>query len=101
MSIKKEYTKNKTACKVTFVLPKKATNGAKSVSVVGDFNNWDSESIPMKRLKNGGFEAIINLKPNQEYQFRYLIDGTAWENDPAADKYIPTPYNSENSVVVI
>ena len=27
-------------------------------------------------------------------QFRYLLDGSRWENDWAADKYIPAPCSS-------
>ena len=43
----------------------------------------------------------IELDVNQEYQFRYLLDGYKWENDWKADKYIPAPYsNADNSVVV-
>jgi hypothetical protein len=55
----------------------------------------------MKRLKNGSFAATVVLRPNHEYQFRYLLDGLQWENDWQADKYLPNRYGSENSVVVV
>ncbi|MFH2064294.1 MAG: isoamylase early set domain-containing protein [Pseudomonadota bacterium] len=101
MGIKKEYLKNKPVCKVTFKLPIEETKGAKSVRVVGDFNNWDNKAAPMKSLKNGSFIATIDLEPNQEYHFKYLIDETIWENDWDADKYIQSPIGYwENSVIV-
>jgi len=36
----------------------------------------------------------------REYAFRYRVDGERWENDPGADKYVPNPFGSDNSVVV-
>jgi hypothetical protein len=41
------------------------------------------------------------LEPGHDYQFRYLVDGETWLNDPAADKYVPNPFGSENSVVIV
>ena len=102
MSIKKQYLKSKSFCKVTFKFPKEAANSASKIHIVGEFNNWDISCNPMKRLKDGSFTAVIDLDKGKEYQFRYLIDDTNWENDVDADKYVPTPYgDSENSVVVI
>ena len=102
MSIKKQYLKDKSVCKVTFSLPKKAAASAKTVHLVGEFNNWDEKATPMKKLKNGSFSITLKLDTGREYQFRYLIDGTEWENDWNANKYVPTQFgDSENSVVVV
>ncbi len=101
MSIKKQYLKSKPVCKVTFRIPKKEAIGAKSVSIVGDFNSWNDKATPMKSFKNGEFTATIELEPNQEYHYKYLMDGAKWENDWNADKYIPSPFgNWDNSVVI-
>lgn len=102
MSLKKQYLKSKDRCKVTFRLPKAAAPAAKSVHIVGEFNNWSTMQTPMKRLKSGEFTAIVNLAPGKEYQFRYLIDQTTWENDWEADRYVKNHFgDSENSVVVV
>lgn len=99
MSLKKKFLKSKPICKVTFRLPKSATNDAKKVVVLGDFNDWDKENgYPMKATKEY-FTATIDLDINQEYQFRYLIDGETWENDWEADAYVESPLGVENSVV--
>ena len=100
-SLKKEYLKSKDIVKVTFRLPKVAALDAKSVHVVGDFNGWSIYANPMKRLKKGEYTTTIELKPGREYQFRYLIDETRWENDWNADKYVKSPFGSENSVIVV
>ena len=101
MSINKKFLKSKPVCKVTFKLPKKMVEGAKKAVVVGEFNEWDAKGEPMKSLKAGGFTTTLELEQGREYQFRYLIDGKKWENDDAADKYVPTPFGTENSVVVL
>lgn len=102
MSLKKKYVKKNRVCKVTFRVPKKASMGANSVTVVGDFNNWGILDHPMKHLKSGDFTTTIDLDANREYQFRYLMDEKTWENDWEADKYVRSEYgNCENSVVVV
>ncbi len=102
MSIKKQYLKSKPVCKVTFRLHREAVKSGKTVHIVGEFNNWNVYATPMKSLKNGSFTVTIDLKQGREFQFRYLIDETIWENDWNADKYMPTPYwGCENSVVVV
>ncbi len=100
-SLKKQYLTSSPKCKVTFRLPKDAASNAKSVHIVGDFNNWNLTEASMKRLKNGDFTLTLELPCNREYSFRYLIDTERWENDWFADKYVPNPYGSDDSVVVV
>lgn len=102
VGIKKEYPKNKNVCEVTFTLPKIASLDAKSVCIVGDFNDWNIHANHMKKQKNGGYTIKIKLQPGKEYQFRYLIDGSRWENDWNADRYVKSPYGgNDNSVIVL
>ena len=96
MSLKKQYLKKNSSCKVTFSLPKEAAGSAAHVSLVGDFNAWNKDAIPMKRLKNGGFTATLTLQANKEYHFRYFLDGERWENDWNADKYVPNRHGSDD-----
>ncbi len=101
MSLKKQFSKTKPVCKVTFTLPKEAIMTGNQVLVLGEFNNWDpAKGIPMKATKTG-YSAKLDLETGRNYQFRYLIDNQKWENDWAADGYVPSPYGADNSVVVI
>ena len=93
----KNITKKKKSCKVTFELP--ADVNAKTASLCGEFNDWDTKSHTMKRRKDGSFTLALSLKPGQQYRFRYLLDGKRWENDPAADGYVPNQFGSEDSLV--
>ncbi len=101
MAITKKYLKTRPVCKVTFKIEPEKGASFQTAAVLGDFNNWDATATPMKKLKNGGFSVSIDLETNREYKFRYLFDGVKWDNDPDADKSVPTPYgNEENSVII-
>jgi 1,4-alpha-glucan branching enzyme len=99
--LKKLYLKTRQLCKVTFRLPKEAVPEATQVTLVGDFNQWNTSETPMKKMKNGDFTVTLELACDQEYRFRYLIDSSQWENDWQADKYVPNCYGSDDSIVSI
>ena len=101
MSIKKQFDQKKQICKVTFTLTKDIANTAKQISLTGDFNYWDVESIPMKKLKGGEFSVSIDLKQGREYEFKYLFIGKDWLNEPDADMFKSNVFSSDNSVVVV
>ena len=102
MALYKNYLKPTKKCEVTFELSAEAAKGAQKVWLAGDFNSWSSIDTPMKKKPDGSFSVKVKLDPGNEYQFRYLLDGKKWENDWAADKYIPAPFsNTDNSVVVV
>lgn len=100
MSLKKQFLKSKPVCKVTFKLTQEEAKSAKTVRVLGEFNDWDAKASPMKKLKNGGFTATLDLEAGKDYQFRYLLDDESWENDWAADKYVPSEASFEDNSVV-
>ena len=100
MAFKKQYLKSKAVCKVTFKLSKQEAKQADSVRLVGEFNDWDLMSTPMKKLKDGSFTTTINLPKDAAYQFRYLLNNTDWENDWDADSYIPSPMSLDDNSVV-
>ena len=51
--------------------------------------------------KKDKWEITKRLKPENNYRFRYLIDGEIWKNDDAADAYEPNEFGTEDSVVKI
>ena len=65
---------------------------AETACVVGEFNEWNVEANPMTRGEDGSFSVTVSLKVGQAYRFRYLLDDGRWENDLAADAYVPNPY---------
>ena len=97
--MKKTYSKTGSSCRVTFELPREVD--AKSVVLCGEFNEWDPEKHPLKRRKDGSFSVTVSLKPGKVYRYRYLLDGKRWENDWAADRYIPNEFGTQDSVVAV
>ena len=100
--LKKQYLADNKTCKVTFTSDPVVTKNAAKASVVGEFNGWDENADPMKRRKDGTFAAAIKLGCGKHYQFRYLIDGSIWENDAKAARYVRTPFGDcDNSVIEV
>ncbi len=101
MSIKKQYLKSKPVCKVTFSLTKEEAPEVGKVQLLGDFNGWNvEEAIDLKKFKNGSFKTTIDLETENEYQFKYLMDGVKWENDGEADKYVDNGITADENFVV-
>lgn len=101
MALAKQYLRSKPVVKVTFTMPAEAVNGAKTVAVVGEFNEWNCEAVLLKKQKDGSFKTTVDLPTGTEFQYRYLLDGSVWENDWAADKYVASGVGQvENSVVI-
>lgn len=98
--LKKKYLKSRDVNKVTFELSNKEMPvEVNSVSLLGDFNGWDPDATPMKYLKRGAYQATLELEPNREFQFRYLINGEHWYNDEGADGYTPGKFGDDNCIV--
>lgn len=102
MALKKIFLEDSSLCEVTFSLSKEIVKSAKTVHLVGEFNDWNEKATPMKKSKDGSFSVTLELETGSEYQFRYLIDGKIWENDWNADKYVVTHFGDcDNSVVAV
>jgi 1,4-alpha-glucan branching enzyme len=83
--------------RVRFELPAAVT--ATTAAVCGDFNDWSPTANPLTRLDDGRFECVLELPSGRRWHFRYLLDGVRWENDWAADDYVPNIHGGEDSVL--
>ena len=68
--------------RVTFVLP--AAEPAGAVSVVGDFNDWNPYTHPLRKRANGVRSAVVTLPAGTTLRFRYLAEGGVWFDDDTA-----------------
>jgi hypothetical protein len=82
---------------VTFTLD--AAVGASHAVICGEWNNWSPDRDVMEPAEGGGFTRTVELEPGRTYRFRYLLDGHGWENDWAADSYLPNDHGGNDSVV--
>lgn len=97
----KHYYQDGARCTVVFRLLRDAAKNARSVMIVGDFNDWDASRSPMSRIENGDFVITIELRSGKEYRFSYLVDGHHWVNDWYADRFVTSASGSRVSVVAV
>ena len=74
-------------------------SGARKVQFAGDFNGWNPELTPLRRVREDAYQIRLPLRPGR-YQYRYVIDG-CWQQDPANDRSERNPFGDLNSVIVV
>jgi 1,4-alpha-glucan branching enzyme len=72
---------------------------AHRVCLVGEFNGWDINNLPMTRSADGVWTATLRLDPG-EYRFRYWADGH-WFVDYAAFGLVHGPFGLEGVVRIV
>jgi thioredoxin len=70
---------------------------ASTVTVAGDFNDWNTVTHPMQRQADGSWALEVDLPPGR-HEYKFFVDGRDWWNDPEAPK-VPNLWGSENSYV--
>ncbi len=68
---------------------------ANSVFVAGSFNNWSTSAWEMEYY-DGVWVYIAELQPGV-YEYKYVVNGTDWYEDPESPDYVPDPYGGRNS----
>ena len=81
--------------------PKKETfrftsKDAMSVLLVGDFTQWQSQPIPMRKGTDGIWAAAVQLSPGT-HTYRFIVDGE-WRDDPECAIHVSNPYGSQDMV---
>ncbi len=71
--------------------------GVHQVFLVGEFNDWNTSTLPMRREPDGWWRCRLRLAPGT-YQFRYLAD-RQWYLDYAAFGVDRSALGTWNSVV--
>jgi hypothetical protein len=95
--IQKTYMKTKDQCKVKFTI---SLEQADKVEILGLNNDWSSP-IKMSKKKGGIFECVQTLPRHTQHEFKYLVNGTEWRNDPDADGEAPNEYGGTNTLLVL
>ena len=74
---------------------------ARSVSLVGDFNDWDVKATPLSSASGGNMWSVqIPLTPGR-YNYVFMVDGTKLVPDPAAPRAPANEFGQPNSVITI
>lgn len=73
---------------------------ASSVTIAGEFNDWNPQSHALKQRKDGVWSITLRLSREREYQYRFVVNGTDWVTDYQPDRTAPNQYGDVNAVVL-
>jgi hypothetical protein len=72
---------------------------AASVSLVGDFNDWDPARSPMQTAQ-GVWATTVPLAPGR-YRYAFLVNGVEWRADPGAPRARDDEFGTPSSVITV
>lgn len=72
---------------------------ARSVSLAGQFNQWDMGATPMED-HDGIWTVTIDLAPGT-YQYKFVVNASDWMTDEWATDFADDGFGGQNSVVTI
>jgi len=72
---------------------------ARSVSVLGDFNQWNPASHLMKRMPDGAWLLLVEL-PHGHHRYAFLVDGSQML-DPRAPGITRNDHNERVSLLPV
>src|SRR5262249_37560131 len=74
---------------------------AEKVNLVGDFNQWSPTAMPMKKGDDGIWRVTVPAPPPGKYNYKFLVNGSEWIDDPGNGMREPDHHKGFNSVVKI
>lgn len=73
---------------------------AARVSIVGDFNNWNPSTLPMRRSADGRVWEVEVRLPLGRYNYSFMVDGRL-ARDPDAPSTTDDGFGTPNSVLMV
>src|SRR5687767_5221181 len=73
---------------------------AKTVALVGDFNDWNLSATQLVRQAGDGVWWVTVTLPPGRYRYAFVVDGTSWRSDPNAPAS-EDEFGRPNSVVTV
>ncbi|MFI4910029.1 MAG: glycogen-binding domain-containing protein [Sedimentisphaeraceae bacterium JB056] len=98
MGISTKKSKSTTGRKrITF---KFKANPGSTVTVAGNFNDWDSDSKVLKDKGSTGDYEVTMLLPKGVYEYKFCVDDK-WCVDPENPNFITNAHGTLNSVIEV
>lgn len=76
-------------------------DAAISVAVAAEFNNWNPQATFFARHASGLWRAEIELPPPGSYQYKFVLNGKVWLDDPSNGLKLDDKHGGFNSVLNI
>jgi len=71
---------------------------AHTVSVAGDFNQWNETPLTLADAREGLYTVELPI-PSGTYSYAFLVDGKRWIADPTADRVVDDGFGNKNSLI--
>lgn len=75
--------------------------GARSVHVLGTFNDWRPGSIALEDQDHDGVWRATVVLPAGTYEYMFVVDGERWVPDHLSERLVADEFGRENSVVIV
>jgi hypothetical protein len=77
--------------------------GARSVEVVGSFNNWTPGVLPLNDKHHDGVWHGTAVLPAGQHEYMFVVDGERWVADPLAGRYVDDGFGAgqQNSLLIV
>jgi hypothetical protein len=73
---------------------------ARSVTLAGSFNSWDTAATRLRREAGGVWTVQLPLRPGR-YAYSFVVDGREWRADPAAPRTVDDDFGRPSSVLTV
>ena len=77
--------------------------GARSVEVVGSFNNWSRGRLHLSDHDHDGVWRGGAVLPAGQHEYMFVVDGERWVPDPLAGRYVDDGFGAgqQNSLLIV
>jgi hypothetical protein len=83
---------------VQFVL---IESDARSVALVGDFNNWDPRATALAQTGEDGVWSVVVPLPPGRHRYAFVVNGGRWVPDARAPRTLEDDFGLPNSVIYV
>lgn len=73
----------------------------RSVAVAGSFNSWDAGALRLHESHDGWWSVWLPKPEPGTHQYKYVIDGAVWLEDPANKQKLPDGVGGWNSTLTV
>ena len=72
---------------------------AKSVKLVGDFNQWGGEPTSLIEMANGAWSVSVPMSSGR-HEYAFIVDGSEWMADPLAPA-TTDDFDTKSSIITV
>jgi len=74
---------------------------ANTVSLAASFNGWDVQKTPLSQNDQGLWLVEIDAPSSGQHEYKFVVDGQRWIEDPSNGRKVPDNHGGLNSVITI